>query len=309
MQTKSAKSASVYASIVLYHPEGDQVECLLKTILHQVNHVLLIDNGGCTDAATLERYRQFQPQVTYLPQKRNLGISAAHNLAIEQARTCGQTHLLMLDQDSEPATDMVAKLLLMEARLLNEGKEIGALGPVFFDPRNQTASPFIRCENWRILKTICIPGRDAAIEADYLITSGALVRLDVFQRVGGLDESYFIDYVDIEWGLRARARGYQSYGVGGATMLHRIGDNPLYLPLIDHPIPVHSPLRHYYHFRNALRLYRRDYAPFKWVVNDAYRLVLKFVVYSLFVRNRATHFVMMVLGVWHGLRGRGGPLE
>lgn len=74
-------------------------------------------------------------------------------------------------------------------------------------------------------------------------------------------------------------------------------------------VPFRSPLRHYYHFRNAIALYRRDYIPWRWSLNDAWRLLLKFVVYSVFTDERARHFKMMLLGISHGLRGKLGPLD
>jgi rhamnosyltransferase len=72
---------------------------------------------------------------------------------------------------------------------------------------------------------------------------------------------------------------------------------------------VHTPLRHYYHFRNAVWLYRQNWVPRNWKWVDGYRLLLKYVFYSLFARPRVTHWRMMTLGIWHGLRGRAGCLE
>lgn len=303
------QGAVVCASIVIYHPESGQTEALIGMVRRQARHILVIDNGSSGEERQRMGELARQGVIEYLPQAGNVGVSIGHNLAFARARSLAGTHLLMLDQDSRPAADMVERLLHAEAELVAQGHRIAALGPAFADPRNARLAPFIRRENWKIRKLRCGELTGEAVEVDYLITSGALVRLDVLEDVGGLDEPFFIDYVDIEWGLRAKARGYQSFGVCSARMAHPIGDNPLRLPALGVWVPLHSPLRHYYHVRNALLLYRRSYAPIKWVLNDAYRLFLKFIVYSLFAPTRWQHFRMMLLGVGHGLTGQAGPFK
>lgn len=124
-----------------------------------------------------------------------------------------------------------------------------------------------------------------------------------------MDESFSIDYVDIEWGLRAMHAGYSNYGVCDATMAHPIGEQLLTIPFLRKKVPLHSPLRYYYHFRNAVLLYKRSYSSLSWVVNDSARLVAKFVVYALFAPDRLRHIQMMSRGVWHGLIGVSGRLD
>jgi rhamnosyltransferase len=147
------------------------------------------------------------------------------------------------------------------------------------------------------------------VPADYLITSGSLIRLEVFDAIGLYDEDLFIDYVDIEWGLRAKAHGFRHFGVCTVEMRHRLGGPPLKLFGGRIIAPARSPLRHYYHFRNAVSLYRRGYIPWKWSLNDGWRLAAKFVVYSTFTADRASHFKMMLLGLFHGLTGRMGKRD
>ena len=72
-------------------------------------------------------------------------------------------------------------------------------------------------------------------------------------------------------------------------------------------LPSHSPLRHYYHFRNGVWLGRHGDVPREWKRVDAYRLVLRFGFYALFARPRLAHVAAMLRGVRDGLRGRLGP--
>ena len=293
----------VCAVVVSYYPKADALRALVERLRAQGAGVLVVDNTPPPASAPLA------PGADVIRLGGNRGIAAAHNHGIDEALAGGCSHVLLMDQDSEPADDMLARLLAAERRLLAAGRRVAAVAPLFEEPRQGVTSHFIRLDGWRVRKLRCERG-DERLMADYVISSGSLIRAEVLRALGGMDEALFIDYVDIEWGLRALARGYRCYGVCDARMRHQLGDPPAGLPFSRRKrYPVHSPLRHYYHFRNALSLYRRDYVSLAWKLNDAWRLVLKFGFYSLMTPPRHEHLRMMLLGLWHGLRGRGGALR
>jgi rhamnosyltransferase len=142
------------------------------------------------------------------------------------------------------------------------------------------------------------------VEVDYLIASGILIRVSVLDKVGLMRSDFFIDYIDIEWGLRAKHFGFDSFGVCAAHMEHQLGDAPIHW--FGRKIPMHSPLRHYYHVRNAILMYFDRRFPLNWKIVDGQRLVLKFGFYSLFGRPRLEHFKKMSKGIYHGISRRGG---
>ena len=94
-----------------------------------------------------------------------------------------------------------------------------------------------------------------------------------------MNEGLFIDYVDIEWCLRARHRGYESFGVFAAHMRHSLGDK--HIGMLGKKITLHTPARYYYQFRNPLWIYRQPWTTLNWVVIDACRLAVRFVIYAL----------------------------
>jgi rhamnosyltransferase len=121
-----------------------------------------------------------------------------------------------------------------------------------------------------------------------------------------MEEGLFIDYVDIEWGLRARNLGYRNFGVHAAMMAHSLGDE--WIEFRGRRVPVHSPLRHYYHFRNAIWLARRPWIGWPWRVILLQRLILQFLFFGVFAQHRVEHVRKMSLGFWHGLTGKSGRL-
>ncbi|MHC1728002.1 MAG: hypothetical protein AB9866_18700 [Syntrophobacteraceae bacterium] len=163
--------------------------------------------------------------------------------------------------------------------------------------------PFIRIRGFRLERLGCsVP--HAIVPVDYLVSSGCLIPVSVLDHVGGMREDFFIDFVDIEWGLRARWFGYQCYGVCNAKMSHCLGNEPL--RLFNMRFPMHTPLRHYYHFRNAVLLAQKKWVSRNWKLVNGLRMCLKYGFYSLLARPRFEHWRMMTLGVMHALQGRSG---
>jgi rhamnosyltransferase len=108
--------------------------------------------------------------------------------------------------------------------------------------------------------------------------------------------------------MRARARGFNCYGVCAAHMEHGFGERRLALRWMpDRGIPFREPLRHYYIFRNALLLMRRSYVPARWKLNELKRLLLLMLAYVSSAPAPLRQLRCMLRGALHGLAGRSGP--
>jgi rhamnosyltransferase len=291
----------VFAVVVTYHPELEQLARLLDALTPQVDAVVLVDNGSRVDVPSWCAGRA-APTVEVALLGENRGIAVAQNVGIAMARSVGAEYVLLMDQDSVPAPNMVEELV----SAIRMKPLAAAAGPRYMDERQQNPPPFIRIEGIRMVRCTC-PSSEVVRSVDYLIASGCLIPLSVLNEVGGMREDLFIDYVDIEWGLRARNKGFQSYGVCSAAMQHTLGDKPI--SFFGKSIPSHSPLRHYYHFRNAVILYREPWASMNWKIVDAWRLFLKYIFYSVFAAPRLAQWNMMTLGVWHGITRKMGRLH
>lgn len=296
----------VCAVVVTHHPDMEVLPALLDCIGPQVGRVLVVDNASPPE--TVERLRRgaWPDNVTVVANAINLGIGAAFNQAATWAGEHGLDYLLLLDQDSLPAPDMVAQLLAALATASTEAPT-AAVGPRFVDERSGQPAPFVRIGFPLNDKIQCAD--DAVLECDFLISSGTLIPLRVLEAVGAMDESLFIDNIDLEWSFRARHAGYRLLGVGAARMRHCIGDSVQALPWGMDGIVVHSPTRLYYMMRNRLLLYRLAHTPRLWIAQDMPRVVFKFLRLSLLVAPRATNARFMLAGLRDGLRRRTGPLR
>lgn len=295
---------SIAAIIITYNPDFKALNKLIDVIRSQVQEIIIVDNGSRNDVFGFTQ--NLAQAITYIPLNENKGIAAAHNAGIDAARKNNHGYVLLFDQDSLPHHDMVAHLYNAAEAKRKAGINVACLGVRYEDPRQKNPPPFISVEGLKLVRHPCSCESDV-VEVDYLISSGSLIPMAALNAVGGMREELFIDYVDIEWGLRAQNAGYQSFGVCAAYMEHDLGDNPIVF--FGRKVPVHSPLRHYYHFRNAVWLYKQNWLKTNWKVVDGIKLIRKFVFYNLFTQNRLQHIRMMSKGIWHGLRNKMGPIQ
>lgn len=296
----------VCAVIVSYNPDSFVLTRLIEALLPQVAGIVVVDNGSEIDVAALLA----DWSVTVLPQGLNLGVAAGFNQGIAWAADNGFEQVLLLDQDSVPAPDMVGKLLEMLKWLTDKGEPVAAVGPVAYDPRTGHEAGFARVGLFRFRYVSAGTG-EQAVKADFLISSGSLIPMSTIRQIGGMDEGLFIDLVDTEWFLRAAASGLYAYGVPSALLQHGIGDHATQLKVVGCKVGSlhhHDPLRHYYIFRNSILLSRRPYIQRRWVLNNTIQLVGMFVYFCLFTPPRRQHLWMMVRGLLDGLSSRFGQL-
>lgn len=293
---------NIVAVIVTYYPQLKVVGALLDALRDQVQAVVVVDNGSDEKFSSwLEEYQAQGVHGVFLGT--NTGVATAQNVGIDWARRQRADCVVLFDQDSLPAPDMIYRLALAMQAKQAEGCKIAAVGPQYIDARNEKRPAFSRMSGLSLNKSSCNVS-DRIVESDIIISSGSLIPLATLDEVGGLIDDFFIDQVDIEWCLRAKSFGYQPYGVCDAVMRHSLGEEPK--KIWGRKLLHHSPLRHYYIFRNAVFLLFKAYVPRGWKVLFIRRLCLRFVFYTLFVSPRLSYFKMMTLGVWHGLRSRMG---
>lgn len=298
----------VMAVVVTYRPDLDLLAQVLDSVCPQVDRVLVFDNASTDPGLRQLLVQPRWPNLEAIYSVSNLGVAAAVNRAAAHARGNGYKQLLVLDQDSLLAADMVAHLQhALSAHAAGTGRPVAAVGPVFVDRRTGQVAPFVRIGPLFNRKLAVAPGEQ--VECDFLISSGSLLPLSVLDSVGGMDESLFIDNVDLEWSFRARHQGYRLLGVGNARMVHAIGDRVYPVTLFGRTLSfsLHGPVRLYYMTRNRLLLYVRPQTPWAWISQDIPRVVLKLAGMSLFVAPRWQNLRAMLHGMADALCGRGGP--
>ena len=289
---------NVCGIIVTYEPDFNVLDKLIFSIKPQVNSLVIIDNNSTI------KYQYSQELITCINNNSNVGLAAAQNQGINWAKKNGASHVVIFDQDSEPEVDMVKKLCDAERWLLQHGYKVAAVGPVSIDKSSNILNPFYSLNHCRYKKKY-LPDVDKYVEALFLIASGQLIRIEVLTLIGQMNEELFIDYVDMEWGLRASSLGFKSYGVSYAKMFHNVGDGSMVIGQIR--LPMHSPIRYYYMTRNALILYLSGKYPIGWILADSLVLVRRIIVATVFYESKKQNIKNILLGIIHGVLGKSGP--
>ncbi len=296
--------------VVAYQPDTGVLRALLDVLLAQTEGVLVVDNTPADD-------RRVEALCAALPHDalrlirigENLGIARALNMGIDAALAAEATHVLLSDQDSLPAPDMVAELLRAQDALIRAGRRVGAVGPTYIDRHTGITFPFQAEVPGKFFYSHQRPdAMHPAIEALTLITSGTLIPASVLREVGPMREDFFIDHVDIEWSHRTRAAGFSLFGVGAAVMFHSMGDHMLRSWRLGwRNESAYSPVRVYYRIRNFVALCRMPGIRRRWKLRSAAYWVYFVYTQTVFGQQRLAALRMSLRGLWDGLRGRMGP--
>ena len=270
MQAAEADGVRVVAVTVAHRPDASRLQAQLAALVDQVAAVVVVENEAQADLAQrLAAQATGQPRVWHIPLTGNEGLARAQNLGIARARAEGATHVLLMDDDSIPQPQMVPRLLAA----LQAHRDAAAAGPWYRDARvAQAHSPFVRIDGLRMTRLPCTDDTPP-MPVDHLIASGCLIPLTVLDRVGPMREDFFIDFVDVEWCLRARHAGHTVLGVCSAQLEHRLGGAPV--RWLGREFLNHAPWRLYYQVRNACLIYRAPWVPLNWKLVSAWRLLLK----------------------------------
>lgn len=310
MSAANAMNNHVVAIVVTYYPEAEALSGLLSALMPQVSSIVVVDNTPAADLTASLLIRDLAVKLIRLG--KNCGVAKALNVGIVWAIEAGATHVLLSDQDSLPAADMVEQLLDVTQQLTTRGDKIGCVGPAF---RDLTTG---------LIHKFQVPGRGlffyATCAGDHAlpwtevisnITSGSLIPVHMFADIGLMREDYFIDFVDTEWCFRARHFGYKLYATSLAIMDHRVGDKVFQAWCGSwKSFSEYSHDRLYYQYRNGIFLLRGTYIPFGWKLRLSLTWLSNIYAYVFFAPHRLGNLKAILSGIWNGVRGsRGKDVE
>jgi rhamnosyltransferase len=265
---------SIAAVVVLFNPTAEQV-ANVRAYAGQVGRVIAADNTLEPDSGILAELAVMG--VTVLPMGGNRGIAAALNAGCDAAIADGFTWALTLDQDSTPSPDLVEKLTLC---LSEPGSgDVLLVAPVWQIEGGLAEEISARC-------------------VDFAMTSGNLLRLDLFEKVGGFREDLFIDRVDTEFCLRGRVMGLRILQRRDAVLLHRTGLLEERRFPFRHFVTNYPAIRRYYMARNVLevnRLYGREFP--EWLEGEKHQWSRDVPKIILSERDRCQKLMHIVRGI------------
>lgn len=303
-ETETDAQPQVAISIVNWNTPEQTLACLraVRAATYTNVRVVVVDNASRDDS--IARIRAEHPEVTVLANPRNAGYAGGHALAWNAARDWQADALWLLNADASPEPEALAQLVAAWRRFgdaIYGGVVLRTRGDgaALFDFPNKFFDPLATPATWQ---RDC----DVVFDADWAAreplrvgaVSGAafFVPLRVVERHGWMDTAWFMYCEEIDYCYRLRERGVacrlvpqaKIWHVGGGSALGRAG--------------VADALQ-YYHARNEIVLARR-HASRGTALRFALKKLLRGTATLPLQPRRARN---IFAGVWHGLRGIGGP--
>jgi rhamnosyltransferase len=291
MKKHQRDESAVCAVLVAFHPDMG-LETRLLDLTNQVGALIVVDN---TPAVLRQRHimvpMSSNGQILVIENDENLGVATALNQGLNLAVDWGYEWLLTLDQDSHCYLDMVQTLLDVTVAC---SPRPAVIGGNYLDTRNNKSK-------------VTVGNRESFFDQKTVITSGCLVSARFGQNIGGFRDDYFIDQLDHEFCLRARAHGGRVVISCKPVMAHSVGEaGGVWFPFLGY-LPNHSPLRKYYIARNTIvtvmHYWRQEPV---WCLKRLTRLTIGLVGMLTLEHQRRDKGRAFGLGTADGLLGRMG---
>ncbi len=235
----SASRPDISIVIVSYNVRDLLENCLysLFSALDGITHeVFVVDNDS--DDATVDMVRQRFPEVELIASENNLGFARANNLALARARG---NMLLLLNPDTLVQEDTITSMLgffethddvgMASCKII---KPDGTLEPAC---RRSFPSPWVSFTKLTGLSSLFPRSKffarynltylseEASHEVDAISGSFMMLRHQVYEDIGGLDESYFMYGEDLDWCYRTQKAGWKLYYVHSTKIIHYGGES------------------------------------------------------------------------------------
>lgn len=236
-------------AIVVTFNSGRYISQCLESLVGSLpsRHIVVVDNASSD--GTVDVVRQGFPQVTCIETGSNLGYAGGNNVGLRYALANDYEFALIANPDCTFGESCVATLVAA----LQDRPEVAAVCPLIFRGDGRTlwyAGAELDLRQGSSPHRTDLP--PASRDSEIIMTGRAygcamLVRLSAIERVGLLDERYFLYYEEAEWSARCARVGLYVAVAPGAIARHDMG----------HGTADMSPTYHYYMTRNRLMLVRQ----------------------------------------------------
>lgn len=285
----------IYSVIVCYEPTED-IFVLISSLIKQNVYPIIIDNSE-------NNYLDFDTiNCVYKRLGENVGIAQAQNIGIDLALAQGADAIVFFDQDSTISDDLIC--CLYEPIKLREAV---ISVPIYRNPSGNFFYQIVKCNRLGWRRKIIPHTEMSNFHTNIAISSGSMIKSELFNIVGKMDTDLFIDHVDTEWFLRASDKGYNALVITNAVMNHTIGDNLLNLRFMK--IPIHSPARRYYRVRNSFKLLTYAHVPKLLAIRESVFSIIHQILIVIYCPNKLDYMKFFFKAIKDFLKGNMGKID
>lgn len=218
-------SPLVSVLILNWNGKRDTSECLDSLAGWKKGEIIVVDNGS-TDGSE-EYFKEKYPSVRVIQSGANLGYAGGNNVGIRAALEGGADYVLLLNNDTKVDSTLVdtlvegfslkpdAGILGAKILLMAEPSRLDHFGGIWDKARGDFS--YI---GWRELDQE--QAYPPFIPLDYACGACIMVKREVFEQVGLLEERFFLYFEETDFCFRARRAGYAIYAYPKAKVLHKV---------------------------------------------------------------------------------------
>ncbi len=205
--------------LVNYNGYQDTVDCVKSLLNSKIQtDIFVVDNASKNDEA--EKLERDFSTVTIIKSDKNLGFSGANNLAIQRAIEADYDYVMLLNNDTEIASDMVELLL-------SEASENCVVVPsmYYFSEREKLWYAGGKISKFKGGARHFYRTKKSLKNHYVSFATGCcmLIHSSVFQLVGLLDERYFMYCEDVDFCIRLARAGIKIRYIPQAKLWHKVG--------------------------------------------------------------------------------------
>lgn len=244
--------------VLNYNGREDTLACLrsLEHLTYPNVNVIVVDNASSDGSE--DAIRSTFPRMTFIQTGSNLGFTGGNNVGLRYALEQGADYVMLLNNDTIVAPDFVNLLV----KVGESDPSIGVIGPMiyYFDNPEQIWSAGGEID-WRrgLTNNIGVNELDQSQfglnprQVDFVTGCALLAKRAVWEKVGLLDDQFFMYYEETEWCVRANRAGFKIYMAPMAMVWHKISIEAR----------AASPRTYYYMTRNRLLFLRNTRAGYQ----------------------------------------------
>ncbi len=280
---------TICAVVTAYNPDPE-FALRLFIVSKQVGKIIIIDNHS--EVPHDKTLKDISNKIDLIYNIHNLGVGTALNQGVRFAINYNYKWVLLLDQDTLISENFINEICGCYQMITNN-ENIGIIGP-YYGSKNA-----ISIENKK-------ENNISFTEVKHLITSGSVIPVSLFEKIGFFRDDLFIDYIDIEFCLRARSKGYRIIRINDQMMSHHIGSATIHrLPWKMTGTTNHSPLRRYFMMRNNIIVVKKYFHRYPgWAVSSLFGRVKSTILMVLFEKQKKIKLKFSIMGIFDGILGK-----
>ena len=260
----------IWVVLVNYNGALDTIDCI-KSLNAQtiIPYVAVVDNSSTDNSCDLLRNEYSESDNVFLIRaKSNNGFSAGNNIGIEFAKSKGAEYILLLNNDTIASPNLIEEFLIhsdintaISPRInYYSKKDILWYGGGHIDRRTARATHIaqdtIDCYDVNL---------STPKETGFLTGCCIWIPVALLNKVGLLDEDYFMYSEDVDYSIRLKENGAKLMYLPSALIYHKVGSSA----------GVGSIITEYYGNRNRILLLRKHKFPLSaWLFTYFSRIIL-----------------------------------